>query len=89
MIIRVDWIQPNENGYRMYHMYDADHYFVEYLEPSHVRLMIDYDGQNHDILLANGDKAYVMNNEGKTVDVINSKCVECVPRKQVDKPVVT
>lgn len=83
MIVRVNWAQPNSDGHSMYHVYEAAEYFVEWMDkrvgfgPSeeqkpitHARLMLD--GDKHDIYLSNGDTAYIMNSEGKTVDIIRT-----------------
>ena len=80
MIVRVNWAQPNSDGHQMYHVYQATEYFVETTGwsgslngpsgPSNVRLMLD--GDKHDICLSNGDTAFVMNDDGKTVDVVRT-----------------
>ena len=82
MIIRVNWATPNSNVESMYHVYSANEYFVEYFRPAppegsdqlqkcQVRLMID--GEKHDVLLSCGDTAYIMNDSGKTVEVIRTQ----------------
>lgn len=80
MIVRIHWAQPNSDGHKMFHIYECKEYFVEELAysgssngpsgPSQIRLMLDC--QEHDICLSNGDVAYVMNNEGKTIDSIRT-----------------
>jgi hypothetical protein len=80
MIVRIDWNKPNSDGHKMYHVYQASEYFVEELGysgsglgPSGVsslRLMLD--GDKHDICLCHGDTAFVMNDLGKTIDVIRT-----------------
>ena len=80
MIVRVNWNSPNSDGHQMYHTYEASQYLVEYLGfsgssngpsgPCRVRLILD--GDKHDIALSGGDTAYIMNNEGKTIDVIRT-----------------
>jgi hypothetical protein len=77
MIVRVDWAQPNSDGNKMYNVYEATEYFVEGLTPKDchpsapiTRLMLDID--RRDIILNNGDVVYVMNDNGKTIDVIRT-----------------
>lgn len=85
MFIRVQWAKPNSDGHQMYHVYEAKEYFVEYLawsgetpskkdgkneQPNQIRLMLD--GSKHDILLSDGDLAYVMNENGKTIESIRT-----------------
>jgi hypothetical protein len=80
MIVKVAWAQPNSEGHQMYHVYQASEYLVEFLGwsgssggpsgPSQARLMID--GDAHEIYLSHGDTAYIMNDEGKTIDVVRT-----------------
>ena len=80
MIVKILWAQPNHDGYKMYHMYECAEYFVEETGYSgssggpsglsSARLMLD--GDKHDICLGHGDVAYVMNNSGKTIEVIRT-----------------
>jgi hypothetical protein len=84
MFIKVEWQKPNEDGHTMYNVWEASEYFVEFLGwsgsgginvptvsgPSQVRLMLD--SSKHDIILSNGDTAFVMNDTGKTIDIIRT-----------------
>lgn len=73
MIVRVDWAKLNENGGAMSHVYEAHEYFVERRmreTPEVVRLILDCD--RHDLCLSGGDQVYIMNNEGKTIDIIRT-----------------
>jgi len=64
----------------MYHVYQCSDYFVEITGfsgssngpsgPSNVRLMLD--GDKHDIALSGGDEAFIMNDTGKTIDIIRT-----------------
>jgi len=80
MIIRVNWAVPVTTPgeiptLKMYHTYQASEYFVEFnLNPNgttdSIRLMLD--GDKHDISLSGDDVAYIMNDEGKTIDSIRT-----------------
>jgi hypothetical protein len=73
MIVRIEWAKPNENGGRMYTVYEAHEYFVERRlqeTPEVIRIMLDVT--KHDLCLSAGDAAYIMNNDGKTIDVIKT-----------------
>jgi len=84
MIVKVEWSKPNSDGFKMYHTYECSEYFVEITgwsgscgpgmktesQPSNVRLMLDCN--KHDICLSGGDVAYIMNNEGKTIDIVRT-----------------
>lgn len=80
MIVKVDWAKPNSDGFKMYHVWECSEYFVEVTgykgdsingsSPSNIRLMLDCD--KHDIVLNGGDTAYVMNDSGKTIEVVRT-----------------
>lgn len=79
MFIRVIWAMPTHDGHNMYHMYEATEYLVcPYTDDASygpngpiVYTQITLDHGSHDIRLGGGDKAYVMNNDGKTIDIIS------------------
>jgi hypothetical protein len=68
----------------MYHVYQCTNYLVEIMGysgssleeggPSRVNLFLNpgTDGGSNEILLSNGDTAYIMNDAGKTIDVIRT-----------------
>lgn len=54
-----------------YHVWQMDEYFVEpvcNVNPPQLRILLDIS--KHDILMQTGDIAYIMNDNGKTVETI-------------------
>jgi hypothetical protein len=80
MFIRIQWAMPNSDGFNMTHTYQCGDYFVgPYKDPTtcgpngpstYTHLILD--GGKHDIRLGGDDKAYVMNDNGKTIDTIQN-----------------
>lgn len=77
MIVRINWkAMEGSNGY---HVHECKDYLVETLawkesskdkgEASQVFLLLD---GVQDISLSNGDIAYIMNDDGKTIDTIKT-----------------
>ena len=68
----------------MYHVYQCDNYMVETLGysgssggdsgPSKINLFLNHGFAtgSHELVLSSGDMAYIMNDEGKTIDVIRT-----------------
>lgn len=70
MMLKIEWA-TRPIGSRSYHVWQMDEYFVEDVQntsPSQVRVILD--SSRHDILMTAGDIAYVMNDDGKTVEII-------------------
>ena len=73
MIVKVAWGKRTLDAPEMYHVYQCSEYFVEEAKdcaPTQIRLMLD--ANKHDISLSNGDAAFIMNDVGKTIDVIRT-----------------
>ena len=80
MIVKVCWEKTgvgSKNG--LYHTYEVSHYLVEIISwsgaidtstPRKIRLVLD--DNKHNLLLSGGDIAFVMNNTGKTIEVIRT-----------------
>ena len=69
MVIRVDWVNV---GHKLYHVYEASDYFVEPSDSTESQVRLVLDNGKHDMLLSGGDVAWIMNNDGKTIDTIRT-----------------
>ena len=75
MLVRVNWAQPNSDGNSTYHTYEARDYYVEKFEketPTRFRVVLNVDKEAHELFLGRGDAAYIMNDQGKTIDVVRT-----------------
>lgn len=83
MLVRIFWARKSSPV--SWHTYQCNDYFVEvtkYSEtvtanskasPTNARIMLD--GGKHDILVSDGDVVYFMNDNGKTVDFLDTGSV--------------
>lgn len=67
LTIRINWHSP---GYPSYHVYTCTDYAVSYLQNGNAQVLID---GGREVLLTPGNEMYVMNAEGKTIDVVRLK----------------
>lgn len=67
----------------MYHVYQCDNYMVEITGysgssdgnngPSNINLFLDgRTSESHHLVMSRGDTAFIMNDEGKTIDIIRT-----------------
>ena len=72
MIVRVNWNSLEGNSY---HVYEAHDYFVKHhLHNADGKFSAELwlDTDKHHFCLSGGDEAYIMNNDGKTIDTIRT-----------------
>ena len=77
MFVKVKWGNQSPASYKVW---ECQEYFVEITgwsgsskgdsTPSSMRLMLD--NGKHDIQVSEGDEVFIMNNEGRTIDVIRT-----------------
>ena len=74
MIVRVQWYpRPSPLGEippKLSHVYQCSEYFLEEIGTSNARLILDVN--KHDLFLSNGDEAFIMNDQGKTIYVVRT-----------------
>lgn len=80
MFISILWAMPTHDGHKMRHMYQCGDYSVTPFTDDQstgpngpaVYTQLILDGGKHDIRLGGGDKAFIMNDDGKTIDIVQN-----------------
>lgn len=72
MLVRVVWAKTTDNGSKTYQVLSCDEYQVVDIKVPPYCKYLKLDDGDKELRLVAGDTAFIMNNEGKTIDIVRT-----------------